>query len=156
MRSHLVFPILFALVTAVACQGGVGPLSEEDVAANRALTQQFVQHAQQNDWAALADLYTEDCVVMPANEPTIQGRAAYLAWGETFPPIVQFSANLEWIEGYGDMAVVRGIYSMTVQPEGADAMTDQGKYVEVRRRQADGSWKIAVDIFNSDLPLPGQ
>ncbi|KPJ85565.1 MAG: hypothetical protein AMS18_16185, partial [Gemmatimonas sp. SG8_17] len=72
MRSRISFPVFFALLTAVACQGGVSPLSEEDVAANRALTQQFVQHAQQNDWAALTELYTEDCVVMPANEPAIQ------------------------------------------------------------------------------------
>ena len=29
---------------------------------------------------------------------------------------------------------------------------DDGKYIEIWKRQADGSWKIAYDIFNSDLP----
>ena len=31
---------------------------------------------------------------------------------------------------------------------------DHGKYIEIWRRQSDGSWKVALDIFNSDLPLP--
>jgi ketosteroid isomerase-like protein len=31
---------------------------------------------------------------------------------------------------------------------------DRGKYLEIWKRQADGSWKVALDIFNSDLPLP--
>ncbi len=40
-------------------------------------------------------------------------------------------------------------------PEGAaEPVQDRGKYVEIRRKQADGAWLIAVDIFNSDLPIP--
>lgn len=29
---------------------------------------------------------------------------------------------------------------------------DQGKFVDVWKKQADGSWKAVIDIFNSDLP----
>jgi ketosteroid isomerase-like protein len=31
-------------------------------------------------------------------------------------------------------------------------MVDKGKYVEIWKKQPDGSWKCAVDMFNSDLP----
>jgi ketosteroid isomerase-like protein len=31
-------------------------------------------------------------------------------------------------------------------------VTDQGKLVEVWKKQADGKWKTVADIFNSDLP----
>ncbi len=31
---------------------------------------------------------------------------------------------------------------------------DTGKYVEIWRQQPDGKWLLAVDISNSDLPLP--
>jgi ketosteroid isomerase-like protein len=31
---------------------------------------------------------------------------------------------------------------------------DRGKYIEVWRRQTDGSWLIADDIFNSSEPAP--
>jgi len=27
--------------------------------------------------------------------------------------------------------------------------------VEVWKKQPDGSWKVVVDIYNSDLPAPG-
>jgi ketosteroid isomerase-like protein len=50
---------------------------------------------------------------------------------------------------------VLGTYTMTIVPPGAPGpVNDSGKYVEVRRKQSDGSWLIAVDIFNSDLPAP--
>jgi ketosteroid isomerase-like protein len=59
------------------------------------------------------------------------------------------------LEGRGDVAYARGSYSMKIAVPGAPAPVDEkGKYVEIWRRQADGSWKLARDIFNSDLPLP--
>ncbi len=27
---------------------------------------------------------------------------------------------------------------------------DRGMYLEVRKKQADGTWKMSIDIFNSD------
>jgi ketosteroid isomerase-like protein len=37
---------------------------------------------------------------------------------------------------------------------GGEPQKDSGKFIEVWRRQGDGSWKIADDIFNSSLPAP--
>jgi ketosteroid isomerase-like protein len=31
---------------------------------------------------------------------------------------------------------------------------DTGKFMDIRRRQADGRWLFTHDIFNSDIPLP--
>jgi ketosteroid isomerase-like protein len=154
MRARSLIPVA-ALLATVACQAGVAPLTEEDITANRALTEQFIQAANANDWAALTELYTEDCIVMPANEPLVQGRAAYVAWGETFPQLMEFGGAVESIEGYGDLAVIRGTYSMTLDVDGTP-VPDTGKYIEIRRKQADGTWQIAIDIFNSDMPLPGE
>jgi ketosteroid isomerase-like protein len=43
---------------------------------------------------------------------------------------------------------------MTVTPPGAAPFEDRGKYLTICRKQADGSWKVARAMFNSDLPLP--
>ncbi len=52
----------------------------------------------------------------------------------------------------GDMAHVVGMYSLTIQPEEGEAISDNGKYVEIWRRE-NGTWKINVGIWNSSLPL---
>jgi ketosteroid isomerase-like protein len=43
---------------------------------------------------------------------------------------------------------------MTVQPRGGREIKDKGKFVVVWKRQADGSWKIVRDVYNSDVPPP--
>ena len=45
-------------------------------------------------------------------------------------------------------------YEMTIPVPGGEPQKDSGKFVEVWRRQGDGSWQIADDIFNSSLPAP--
>jgi ketosteroid isomerase-like protein len=43
---------------------------------------------------------------------------------------------------------------MDIAPEGGQTMSDKGKYLVVMKLQSNGSWKVAVDIWNSDLPQP--
>ncbi len=58
------------------------------------------------------------------------------------------------IAGRGDLAYVRGTYKLKIVLEGHDPIPDTGKYIEIRKKQADGSWLLYRDIFNSDVPLP--
>jgi uncharacterized protein (TIGR02246 family) len=156
----LVLLLCFALgcekqAEEVAGQGGERALSNEDVAAIKASTEAYVQAVTSKDWTALAALYTEDAALMPPNQPMVQGREAILAWAEAVPPMTEFSITPVEIDGCGDLAYVRGTGAWTITPEGApEPIQETAKYVEIRRKQKDGSWLIAVDIFNSDLPLP--
>jgi len=89
--------------------------------------------------------------VMPPGHPTVRGRDAIQKWIAGFPRATRFDNEIEQIDGRGDLAYVRGRYSMTLQPQGAPTpVEDAGKYVEIRKRQPDGSWPVANDIFNSD------
>jgi len=55
----------------------------------------------------------------------------------------------------GELAYSRGTYELSfTDPKGKPA-TDHGKYATVWRKQADGTWKVVLDIFNSDMPAPG-
>jgi uncharacterized protein (TIGR02246 family) len=161
----MVFPLVFLLCFTFSCQQGeeaaeeataeVAALSVGDVAAIKASINAYVQAVRIEDWTAVAALYTEDAVCMPPNQPIVQGREAILTWLEAYPTMTEFNLIGIEIEGCGDLAYVVGTISMTVAPEGApEPIQDTGKFLEIRRKQEDGSWLIAVDMFNSDLPLP--
>ena len=55
----------------------------------------------------------------------------------------------------GELGYTRGTYELNYTDAKGKQASDHGKYVTVWRKQADGSWKVVVDVFNSDLPLPG-
>ena len=126
-------------------------LSEADIAAIRAVTEAFPGHMESADRGGIAELYTEDAVLMPGGAPTVRGRQAIREFMSGFPPITRMELSIDEIDGRGDLAFVRGPFAMTMQPEGAPAPVKMvGKYIEIRQRQADGSWLISRDIFNTD------
>jgi len=58
-------------------------------------------------------------------------------------------------EGAGDVATAIGTYKMALTPKKAGAKplpTEEGKYLEVLKRQEDGSWKIIYDMWSPDAP----
>lgn len=130
-------------------------LSEADIKKIDDVTQTAVNAALARDFATWASLFLDDAVVNPPNEPAVKGRAAIRAWLEKFPPITEFKLNHEKVEGREDLAYVLGTYTMTITPPGAPGpVKDSGKFVTIVRRQPDGMWLCAVDMFSSDLPPP--
>ncbi len=108
------------------------------------------------DAAAAAAFYTEDAKLLPAGSEMVSGRQAIQAFwqGAVEMGIRNFTLETVDLGREGDLLYEIGTYSLAIQPEGGPVTTDRGKYVTVRQRQPDGSWKLAVDIWNSNVP-PG-
>jgi len=69
--------------------------------------------------------------------------------------ISEFKVSSEDLRVNGRSATNRGIYRLTFTMPGVTTpITDEGKYLWVLRRSSDGKWRIAIDMFNSDLPPP--
>jgi ketosteroid isomerase-like protein len=49
------------------------------------------------------------------------------------------------------MAYVTGTYTFNFKDASGKTVEDRGKYLEVWKRQADGSCKCSADAWNSDL-----
>ncbi len=134
-------------------------LSDADKAAIRKNTDAVVAIANANpkDWDAYVRTdYTEDAVVLPPNAPAIQGWDAIKAYIVAENTSLHFEVSMIEIEGQGNLAYVRGTYSMTfVPPGGSGTAKDTGKYIEIWRKQSDGAWKVIRDIFNSDQSAEG-
>jgi uncharacterized protein (TIGR02246 family) len=108
-----------------------------------------------NTWAAC---FTDDAVQMPPHFGANAGKAAIQGWSSGFLSqfACRFSLSVEEVRAPGDWAFERGRYKITLTPRaGGGSLDDIGKYITIYQRQSDGSWKIARDIWNSDLLLPG-
>ena len=101
------------------------------------------------DAAALAAQYTEDCAVLAPNQPPVRGRQAIETFFKGMIEEIGGKASFEFVEvaEAGDLAYEWATYSLEGGKE-----SDAGKAVEIFNRQADGSWKIRLTIFNSDNP----
>ena len=95
---------------------------------------------------------------MPPNAATVQGREAIQKfWGDFVDAYrVNIALKAEEVEGHGDLAYSRGRYTLDLTPKakGPAAAHDEGKFLTIFRRQPDGTWLLAVDMYSSDLPVP--
>jgi ketosteroid isomerase-like protein len=148
------------MVLAIAAAASTGnaqtaKLADKDLVAIKTASDAFAKTMVAGDRSAVVKLYSETASFLPPNDKAVTGRAAIQAWLQNLPPVKEMKLTPVEIDGRGDLAYVMGTFTMTLAPAGAPGpVTDAGKYVEIRRRQADGSWLISVDIFNSDLPAP--
>ena len=105
-----------------------------------------------------ASFYAEPAVMMPVAESIIEGRAAILAeWRHVFGiPGYANRARLVAVDlsSAGDLGYTRGTYESPMLGPDGQPLLERGKWVSVWKRQADGQWRIVVDIFNTDTPPP--
>lgn len=112
----------------------------------------FAAAMNQGDVAAAMRVYADDAKLLPANSPTITGKANIQGFWEGAAKalgIKRVSMNTVDIEFIGETAIEQGQYTLTLA-----AGEDRGKFIVVWKRQADGAWKWHLDMFSSDL-APG-
>lgn len=164
MSLHTRLCLAALLVAGVACRPApsaerspaASGLSSADEAAVLKVDSDWARAASAGNGKAVAALYTDDAILLPPNEPLKQGAAAKQYWID-FTNGFSGSAELNTtsVEGGGDVAFAVGAYTMALTPKQSGAKPlpkEEGKYIEVMKRQADGSWKIAYDIWNVDAP----
>jgi uncharacterized protein (TIGR02246 family) len=130
----------------------------EDVAAIKSLGQEFGAAYKSGDASSAAALYTDDAILMPPNGPEVVSKEAIQSWYQTvFDQFTtEMALSVHEVKVAGDWAFDRGSYTFTRTPKaGGEPMQDNGKYVVIDKKQPDRSWKIYLDIWNSDRPLPG-
>lgn len=137
-------------ISVVRCQSSPAPLSKADIRAHHAMSQEFLDRVHAGDWVGLSQMYTEDAVVMQPNQPALVGRAAIRDFWASMPPIKELRFADDGIVGQGDLAYVFGRYWLVFDLP--DAPSDEGKYLDVRKRQPDGAWKYVAEMANSSQP----
>lgn len=98
--------------------------------------------------------YTEDAIIFPPNTKTIAGHEALIGFYRNYPPMSDFTQEIEEMEVFGDYAYLRLKWSIPVIQTGLNPYTDSGIIFCIMRKQNDGSWKIWREIWNSDISTP--
>jgi ketosteroid isomerase-like protein len=151
----LAFAALGVIAVAAGCAKTPPP---QDVAADKAKLQtdalSWFDHFAAADSEGLANLYSEDALVMPPNAPAVNGRPAIKTFYGGMVSQTK-AAGLSVKQGQvtgsdvsGDMGWISGTY--TVQ-DSTGATMDSGSYMSVHHR-INGSWLYIRDIWNSDHP----
>ena len=92
---------------------------------------------------------------MPPHHPSVRGRVEIERYfRQLFEQTrLTFSFTASQIHLSGNIAFERVEYAASARPAHGGAETrDVGKGLHVYRRHASGSWKLAMDIWNSDTP----
>lgn len=127
--------------------------SEADAAAIESMIDEFIVAWNAGDVASLAGTYAEDAIQMPPEGPALEGRAAIIQSMEDF--LSEFSATqtatMDEVSVHGDIAFARGTWNVRQTPEagGAEEVRN-GKWMEIYRRKADGSWEVWRWIWNQE------
>lgn len=152
-RTSLIF-LLFLLAFSTACQTQA---TTTDEAALRKLDDEWSKAAGSRDVEKTISYYSDDAVVMPPNIATLTGKEPIRTLWKSMLGSPDFSggwkASKVEVARSGDLAYVSGTYEFNEKDDSGKPITDKGKYLEVWKKQADGSWKCVADMFSSDLPV---
>jgi len=104
------------------------------------------------DWVAF---YTDDAVILPPNDKTASGKGDIRkVIGQMFalPNVaITWAPTKIEVAKSGDLAYLYGTYQMSWNDANGKPVGDNGKMVEIWKKQSDGSWKSVVDTWSSDL-----
>jgi uncharacterized protein (TIGR02246 family) len=105
-----------------------------------------------------AAFYADDAASMLPDTPLMTGRAAIIAGmkpelGDPNFSLV-FAPTKIVIASAGDIAYSQGTFHYTTtDPKTKKRVGQSGNYVEVYKKQADGTWKVEEDIATEETPL---
>lgn len=123
----------------------VAPVPETAAKITQAWAAEFNAH----DSAGLAELYTDNAVLMPPSDETLVTRDAVKDyWTKVLTVTHEYDVQIVQAEQKGDVLYAAGIWSAKQTLPNGQALNVGGNVVRVLERQADGEWKLRVEAWN--------
>jgi ketosteroid isomerase-like protein len=119
--------------------------------------QSFIALFGSEDFTGMREFLTEDHVGMAPARPQMMGRDEAEAFWREGSEVAEsaFTSHAQDVTVLGDTAIDRFGFVMKIAPrDGGPAIRDEGKCLWVWRREADGVWRLATAIWNSDSAEP--
>jgi len=107
------------------------------------------------DYETWAKYYTDDVIILPNNEPMIQGKQAFIENEKKAEKagfkVISIKSTLVKLFSSGDLIHEVGKYEITLKVPGVPFdIVDTGKYLVIWETQDDESIKIKLETWNND------
>ena len=164
MKTNFNIVVSVALLSLlnIGCNPASRPVPASRIAAVEAIRQADLA------WSAAQELdgldgtmsfYVDEPIFMPPNSPMVIGKEAIR---EASATIDSPGFSVSWepmkieVAQSGDLGYAIGNLEGNSVDSAGNLMPVKGKYITIWRKPADGSWKVAADMFSSDSPsAPG-
>lgn len=145
---------VIAALIAAACSGGGTP-DDTARAEIREQGERWIEAARAEDAEGLAALYAEDALFLPPGAAPMSGRDTIRSLFEAqFAAMdAEYDFEIDAIVVADGWAWRRGSYRATARTGDGSTTRVDDKFVDIWRRDSDGRWRIAVDIWNAN-PAP--
>jgi len=162
MFARCLMPVfLFALLLTQGCQQQMREAThshEADIKALREVELAEEQAFSSKNPEKWLSFFEDDATLLYPNMPAIVGKDNIRGYAKVVfadPAVtVQYQITGVDVAQSGDLGYTQGtVTSTTTDLKTGKVVPDRGKWLTVRRKQADGSWKIVRDAWSSDLPL---
>jgi uncharacterized protein (TIGR02246 family) len=155
VRGWTALGFLVFCATLNCCTRHDNRSTESDVRQIEAVSNARAEAFNKSDAQTIASYFTEDCVFMAPNKPATKGReqvrAYYQSIFDAFSP--ELKSGYDEVSVSGDLAYGRGFATVKLTPKsGGPPTVSAAKYLNILRRQSDGSWRTTHDIWNTDEP----
>jgi ketosteroid isomerase-like protein len=152
LKSFLGTLVVVALAACAAEPPSIDAEAEE--AELMRISREWSEVAGSGDLDATLAYWADDAVMMPPGMPPLKGKKAIREFIEASGSIPGSAIRWEPLEAHvspsGDFAYLLERNEISFQDSTGVKVTEWNKGVTVWRKQADGSWRNVIDIWNAD------
>ena len=114
------------------------------------LIARFVDAFNRNDANLCEEFYTEDALILLASQEPVQGHESIKAGMQAYAGAKLTRLAPIVVSQSGDLGYYAARYEFEPPSSAGSSAKETGKSLVVLKRQADGSWKVAVDAAIMD------
>lgn len=105
--------------------------------------------------------YDEDIISLPNNDKMLNGIEEVKKMNEEMKKsgwkVTEYTTETKSVKSHGDMVTEIGTYKIAFKaPETDKPVKDEGKYITIWEKQADGSLKVVTEMWNTDMSMQDQ
>jgi len=153
MKKLFLTILTFSFIAALVSAQDMDELKKKVQMMNDELAKMMVS----GDMSSIWDHYSDDVISMPSYEPMMKGidacKESSKKMMESGMKMTAFKSTVTDIMQSGNMIVDIGTYEITMllPKMGDQPWSDHGKYMTIWEMQDDGSLKVKVETWNTDV-----